>query len=276
MSDITGATNVAGIIGWPIEASLSPRIHNAAFAATRLDWMYVAFPVRPGAAVAAVRGMRALGLRGLNVTMPHKQDVIPALDELAPEAERSGAVNTIVADGERLVGTNTDGSGFLRFLEQDAGVTAKGLRAVVVGAGGSARAVALALADAGAEVTVAARRVEKAEEIATRAPGALRAVELVPGTVAKDADLIVNATPVGRDGESVPIDPGSLEDRHLVVDLVYRPETTPLVRSARAIGAKAFNGIGMLVHQAALSFEIWTGVVAPVDAMRAAASQTGA
>ena len=270
MVDVTGATSVAGIIGWPVDASLSPRIHNAAFAATGLDWVYVAFPVRPGQAATAVNGMRALGLRGLNVTMPHKQDVIGALDELAPEAERAGAVNTIVSDGARLIGTNTDGAGFLRFLEQDAGVAVKGMRAVVVGAGGSARAIALALADAGAEVVVAARRKEKAEEIAERAPEAVRAVELDPGKAAREADLIVNATPVGRDDASIPIDPGSLEDRHLVVDLVYHPETTPLVRSAREIGAKAFNGIGMLVHQAALSFEIWTGVVAPIDAMRAA------
>jgi shikimate dehydrogenase len=274
MSDITGATSVAGVIGWPVEASLSPRIHNAAYAATRLDWVYVAFPVRPGAAAAAVHGMRALGLQGLNVTMPHKQDVIPALDELAPEAARAGAVNTIVNDGDRLVGMNTDGAGFVRFLEQDAGVAPKGLRALILGAGGSARAVALALADAGADVTVAARRVEQADEIARRAPGDVRAVALDPATVAKEADLIVNATPVGRDDASVPIEPGSLEDRHLVVDLVYHPETTPLVRSAREIGAKAFNGIGMLVHQAALSFEIWTGVVAPVDAMRAAVGET--
>jgi shikimate dehydrogenase len=270
--DVSGATNIAGIIGWPVEASLSPRIHNAAFAATRLDWVYVAFPVRPGEVVTAVKGMRALGVRGLNVTMPHKQEVIAALDELAPEAARAGAVNTIVADGERLTGTNTDGAGFLRFLEQDAAVKADGLRVTIVGAGGSARAVALALGDAGAEVTVAARRLEQAEVIAAKAPGAVRAVTLDPGTVTKDADLIVNATPVGRDGDELPIDASAIEDRHIVVDLIYHPEATPLVRSAREKGAKAFNGMGMLVHQAALSFEIWTGVVAPLDAMRAAVS----
>ncbi|MFY9586564.1 MAG: shikimate dehydrogenase [Actinomycetota bacterium] len=269
-TDLSGATSIAGIIGWPVEASLSPRIHNAAFAATRLDWVYVAFPVRPGEVVTAVKGMRALGVRGLNVTMPHKQEVIAALDELAPEAARAGAVNTIVADGDRLTGTNTDGAGFLRFLEQDASVAPGGLRVVIVGAGGSARAVALALADAGAEVTIAARRLEQAESIAAKAPTAVRAVALDPGTVAKDADVIVNATPVGREGNEVPIDASSLEDRHIVVDLIYHPEATPLVRSAREMGAKAFNGMGMLVHQAALSFEIWTGVVAPIDAMRAA------
>ena len=268
--EISGATAIAGIIGWPVEASLSPRIHNAAFAATRLDWVYVAFPVRPGEVVTAIKGMRALGVRGLNVTMPHKQEVIPALDELAPEAERAGAVNTIVADGERLIGTNTDGAGFLRFLEQDAGVDAKGLRVAIVGAGGSARALALALADRGAEVTVAARRIEQAEAIAAKAPKTVRAALLDPGTVAKDTDLVVNATPVGRDGSEIPIDASSLGERHTVVDLIYHPEATPLVRGARENGAKAFNGIGMLVHQAALSFEIWTGVVAPIDAMRAA------
>src|SRR5206468_1010887 len=178
MEDISGATSIAGIMGWPVDASLSPRIHNAAFAATRLDWVYVAFPVRPGAVVTAVNGMRALGIRGLNVTMPHKQDVIPALDDLAPEAERIGAVNTIVADGERLIGTNSDGAGFVRFLEQDAGTRPEGLRALIVWAGGSTRAVAVALADAGAAVTVAARRLDRAEEIAAREPAAIKAVEL--------------------------------------------------------------------------------------------------
>lgn len=273
MPPLSGATNVAGIIGWPVEASLSPAIHNAAFAATRLDWVYVAFPVRPGDAARAVQGMRALGVRGLNVTMPHKQEVIPALDGLSPEAERAGAVNTIVADGEGLIGTNTDGTGFVRFLERDADVDPSGMHALVLGAGGSARAVSLALADAGAEVAVAARRPEQAEAIAGRASGRVRAVPLDPDSVRSEldrADLIVNATPVGRDDTSTPLDATAVQERHLIVDLIYHPVTTPLVRTARERGARAFNGLGMLVHQAALSFEIWTGVVAPIDAMRAA------
>ena len=272
MPGLSGTTNVAGIIGWPVEASLSPAIHNAAFAATRLDWVYVAFPVRPGEAARAVQAMRALGVRGLNVTMPHKQEVIPALDGLSPEAERAGAVNTIVADRDRLLGTNTDGTGFIRFLEQDVEVSPSGMRALILGAGGSARAVSLALADAGAEVVVAARRAEQAEAIAGRAPGRVRGVSLDAAAVGAEldaADLIVNATPVGRDDTSSPLDASAIQSRHLTVDLIYHPVTTPLVRTARERGSRAFNGLGMLVHQAALSFEIWTGVVAPIDAMRA-------
>jgi shikimate dehydrogenase len=268
----SGATQVAGIIGWPVDRSLSPAIHNAAFAATGLDWVYVAFPVPPGEAARAAAAVRSLGIRGLNVTMPHKRDVIASLDELAPDAERAGAVNTIVSDGGRLIGQNTDGPGFLRFLEQDAGVDASGSRVLVLGAGGAARAVSLALCDAGASVVLAARRPDQAEEVVSVAKDA-SAIPFEQPAIEEalaSADLVVNATPVGRDGESSPLDPAAIDARHVVVDLIYHPETTPLVRSARERGAAAFNGVGMLVHQAALSFEAWTGVDAPIDAMRAA------
>lgn len=273
MKPVTAATSVAGIIGWPVDRSLSPAIHNAAFQAAGLDWVYVAFPVRPGDGAGAVEAMRALGVRGLNVTMPHKRDVIAVLDALTPDAERAGAVNTIVADGSRLVGANTDGPGFVRFLERDAGVDPAGARVLLLGGGGAARAIAIALGDAGAEVVVAARRPEQAAEVAGLAKNA-RHAGFSPKELdaeLRDASMIVNATPVGRGGESLPFDPTSLAGKHLVVDLIYHPETTPLLHIARERGAKTFNGFGMLVHQAALSFEAWTGVEAPIDAMRAAA-----
>jgi shikimate dehydrogenase len=272
MAPISGQTLVTGIIGWPVEASLSPAIHNAAFAAMGLDWVYVAFGVPAGSVGAAMDGMRALGVQGLNVTMPHKQAVIPHLDGLEEEARRAGAVNTITRHGDRLVGTNTDGSGFLRFLDRDAGWTPKGQTAVVLGAGGAARAVTLALADAGASVAVAARRAEQAEEVSSLAPGA-RSLEWIPDVIAEAvaaADLFVNATPIGRNGEDLPFDGGAFGDRLVVVDLVYHPKETALVRTAAARGARAFNGLGMLVHQAAIAFEIWTGVAAPVEAMSSA------
>ncbi len=272
MSRLSGTSSVAGIIGWPVDLSLSPAIHNAAFDAAGLDWVYVAFPVPPGEAGRAVGSMRALGIRGLNVTMPHKRDVIDAVDELSPQAERAGAVNTIVSAGGRLVGENTDGPGFVRFLVRDAGVDPAGARCLVLGAGGAARAIAIAMSDAGASVTVAARRHEQAEEVAALAKDA-RAVPFDIATIGSElgaVNLIVNATPLGRENERLPFDLGRLGERHVVVDLIYHPETTPLVRTARAQGASAFNGLGMLLHQAALSFEAWTGVEAPIEAMRAA------
>ena len=272
MKPVSAATSVAGIIGWPVDRSLSPAIHNAAFEALGLDWIYVAFPVEPGQGVRAVEAMRAFGVRGLNVTMPHKRDVIPALDVLSPESERAGAVNTIAADGARLIGSNTDGPGFVRFLSRDAGVDPSGARLLLLGGGGAARAVAISVSDAGAEVVVAARKPDQAAEVAALAKNA-RGVGFAPGILddeLRSADIVVNATPVGRAGEMLPFDPACITGGHLVVDLIYHPESTPLLQIARERGARTFNGLGMLVHQAALSFEAWTGVAAPVDAMRAA------
>jgi len=270
MSRIGGTTRIAGIIGWPVSASLSPAIHNAAFAAAGLDWAYVAFPVRPERIADSVSGMRALGIAGLNVTMPHKRAVIPYLDALSDEAAALGAVNTISADGDRLTGANTDGGGFLRFLEAGAGLPPKGVRALVLGGGGAARAVSAALAFAGAEVSVAARRSEQAGELIAVAAGARLVRWESRSEAASAAELVVNATPVGRDGEESPIDARALKPGHVVVDLTYHPRSTPLLGDARAAGAAAFNGLGMLLHQAALSFEMWTKRPAPLEAMQSA------
>lgn len=272
MNAPSGATKVAGIIGWPVEHSLSPAIQNAAFAAAGLDWVYAAFPVPPGEAARAVEAMRALGIRGLNVTMPHKHGVIPALDALTSDAERAAAVNTIAAQGDRLIGDNTDGRGFLSFLARDAGLNPAGIPALILGAGGAARAVAIALNDAGAEIVVAARRPEQAASVVDRAGGG-RATGFDADVLSKEAAearLVVNATPIGGDREPSPIDPAAFGERHIVVDLTYRPETTPLLRTARERGAASYNGLGMLIGQAALSFEAWTGLDAPVEVMRAA------
>jgi shikimate dehydrogenase len=265
---ITGATRVVGVIGDPVDHSRSPAMHNAAFEALGLDWVYVAFPVPRGAGAAAVRAVPALGLAGLNVTMPHKADAAAACDELSPEAAALGAVNTVVHSNGTLVGHSTDGDGFLRALD-DEGVTIAGRRTLVVGAGGAARAVTHALGRVGAQVTVAARRSEAARSAAALAPDGV-AVGLDDLAVDR-FEVIVNATPLGMHGESPPFDTAELHAGQFVFDTVY-PAETPLLLKARAQGLRAAGGLGMLVHQGALSFSLWTGVAPPIDVMRAAAS----
>lgn len=270
---IGGRTHVVGVIGWPVEHSLSPAIHNAAFASLGMDWAYVPLPVAPGAMRAAADGLVGLGFRGANVTMPHKTEAADLADELAEDARRLRAVNTLVVDRDRLHGHNTDTPGFDRFLRRDAGFDPAGRSALVLGAGGAARAVALALALAGAaELRVAVREVGRADDLLLAIEGMELDVEVVPFDEAggRRADLVVNATPVGADGRSCPPLPALARDV-LVVDLLYRPAVTPLQVRAREAGAEAFGGLGLLLHQAALSFELWTGTPAPLDVMSAAA-----
>ena len=268
---VAGSTRVAAVIGYPIGHTISPVIHNAAFRALDLDWVFTAFEVAPGRAAAAAEGARDLGLAGLSVTMPHKADVVRALDRLTPTAEALGAVNTVIRDGSRqLVGDNTDGAGFLDALRTDEGFDPTGRRCLVVGAGGAARAVVLALAGAGAaEVVVANRTHARAEEAAALAPGVAR-----PGSAeeADSVELIVNATPQGMAGDlSLPVPASTLGPGQLVVDLVYHPALTPVVEVARQRGAAAANGLGMLIHQAAHAFRLWTGEDPPLEVMSAAA-----
>lgn len=268
---LSATTRVAGVIGDPIRHSRSPAIHNAAFAATGLDWVFCAFEVPRGGAAAALAAVRALGLGGLSVTMPHKQAAAAACDELTPAAAALDAVNTVVPrDGGRLLGASTDGEGFLRSV-RDRGVEPAAGPALVLGAGGAARAIVLALGDAGADVTVAARRADAAATAAALAPGA-RSVPLA-GCDPAGFSLVVNATPVGMQGEPPAVDPERLNPGQFVVDTVYHPMETPLLAAARARGVPAANGLDMLVHQAALAFELWTGVDAPLADMRAAAER---
>ena len=267
----TGQTRLAAVIGDPVRHSLSPVIHNAAFAATGLDWVYVALPVSAGGAARALDAARLFELGGLSVTMPHKADVAEACDELSPDARRLGAVNcVVVAPGGPLVGHNTDGPGFLGALTRETPLVVEGCRAVVLGAGGAARAVVLALARAGAEqVTVVARRPEAGAEAATLAGERGRAAAVPP----PEFDLVVNATPVGmgRAGAGrLPLEPTVLGEGQVVVDLVYDPLETPLMAEARRRGALVAGGVGMLVGQAAEAFRLWTGVAAPIEVMHAA------
>lgn len=266
-------TAVAAVIGSPVRHSRSPSIHNAAFAAAGLDWVYLAFDVAEQSAGAAVRGAQALGFRGLSVTMPLKAAVLPSLDEISPAAAALEAVNTISFEDGRACGDNTDGAGFLRSLAAATGRDASGRDVVVIGAGGAARAVALALGQAGAaSVGILNRDAGRAARAATLAGSVGRVA--VAGDVPA-ADVVVNATPVGMVGTEgagrLAVDAALLRPGQVVVDLVYHPLETPLLAAARQAGAVAVDGLGMLVHQAALQFERWTGIDAPVAAMDRAA-----
>jgi shikimate dehydrogenase len=288
LSRPSGATKLAAVIGDPVRHSLSPVLHNAAFEATGLDWVYVALHVPAGAGRSAVDAMRTLGIAGLSVTMPHKAAVAGAVDRLTPSAERLGAVNTVVRRGSDLVGDSTDGQGFLDALGAETGVDPTGRRALVLGTGGAARAVCLALAGAGvASLGVVGRRPEAVAAVVALCNGRFRSGSVRGGAVragparagsideVDGAELVVNATPVGMGGapEGLPfgLDTSRLGSGQVVVDLIYHPAASELVVAARARGATATNGVGMLVHQAGHQFTLWTGVQAPLEVMAGAA-----
>ncbi len=268
---ISGTTRVVGLIGWPVRDSLSPVIHNAAFAALGLDWVYVPLPVPPDGIERAVAGLSALGLAGANVTMPYKEAVAGLVADLSEDAGRLQAVNTLAVADDEVVGHNTDAPGFGRFLAQDAAFDATGRAALVLGSGGAARACALALGRAGAaSVAIAARDRERATEATRCLSGLPVEVHALRWEEAAgvEADVVVNATPVELP-EHLPLPP--LGETSLVVDLRYQPPVTRLVAAAREAGTAAFGGLGLLIHQAALSFEIWTGQLPPAGVMSAAA-----
>ena len=273
---VGGSTRLAAVVGWPVRHSLSPALHNAAFAATGLDWAFSAFEVPEGDFDRALDEMLALGLAGLSVTMPHKASAAASADELTATASRLGAVNCLVPDGGRLVGHNTDGGGFLDGLAHDAGITVEGRSVVVVGAGGAARAVVDACGTAGAaEVAVVNRTRERAQSAARLVGVAGRVVSLDAAAQAvARAEVVVNATPVGMAGRRdprPPIDPETLRVGQVAVDLVYHPLETPWLVALRRRGIEAYGGLSMLLFQAARAFTLWTGVEAPVATMEAAA-----
>ncbi|MGO8824714.1 MAG: shikimate dehydrogenase [Acidimicrobiales bacterium] len=278
-------TTIVGVIGSPVAHSLSPVLHNAAFAALGLAdaWRSFAFEIPPGQAAAALEAMRLSRITGLSVTMPHKADVAALMDECSDVARRLGAVNCVVNRDGSLFGTNTDGEGFVSSLARGAGFVPEGRRCVVVGAGGAARAVVLALAAGGAaQVAVVNRTPERAYEAADLAGPAGSVVPLTDGSVAAAvvaADLVVNATPVGMAGMAAHgggpgvwlVSPDLLGPGQVAADLVYAPRVTPWLAEAMARGATALDGLGMLVHQAAAQLVLWTGVEPPVEAMWRAA-----
>jgi shikimate dehydrogenase len=284
---IDGSTRLVGVMGWPVSHSRSPAMHNAAFAALGLNYVYVPLPVPPSEVATSVRALRGLGFAGVNVTVPHKPAVLPLLDVLTPIAAAIASVNTIVvrADGT-LLGDSTDGAGFLEDLRAHRCEPA-GRSILLLGAGGAAKAVAYALAGCGATLAVANRTRERADELCRLVLAALPSARITAhpfpdglARLAERADLVVNATSLGLhvDRDPLPWDPAvSFRPGQIVYDLVYSPGTggepslpTPFLRLAGEAGAQAIDGLGMLVCQGARAFELWTGQQAPVEVMRAA------
>jgi shikimate dehydrogenase len=263
---ITGTTKVYGIFGRPVGHSLSPAMHNAAFAAVGLDAVYVPFAVADLA--EAVAGLRGLNLGGVSVTIPFKEDILPLLAEIDDRARIIGAVNTVVNREGRLWGTNTDWHGAVAALEEE--IALAGKRVLVLGAGGAGRAVVYASLQAGAEVLVA-----DADEARARTLAQEFGATFVPLADAsrEPAAVLINATPVGMapEVEAIPIDPKALANFSVVMDIVYKPLQTRLLREAAARGCRCLDGLQMLVHQGARQFELFTGHPAPVEIMRRAA-----
>lgn len=274
---ITGRTRVVGVMADPVAHSMSPPMHNRAFRVRGLDMVYVPLHVKSQDLRAAVEAIRALHLVGVNVTIPHKVAIVPHLDALSEHARLVGAVNTVVNRDGVLEGHNTDGAGFVRSLRKEAQFEPQGRRLLIIGAGGAAQAIAVQLALEGAEELIIANRTfEKAVQLVKlveRAGGRARAIALAELTapVVAECDAIVHTTSWGMAPHSdvPPIIPAELLHADLLVcDIVYTPKETSLLRAARERGCRVLPGLGMLVEQAALAFELWTGVEAPVDAMR--------
>ena len=277
---ISGKTKICGLIGDPIEHSMSPAMHNTAFKNRGLDYVYLPFRVAKARLGEAILGVKALNIRGLNVTIPHKVSVIPLLDELDPLAEKIGAVNTIINNDGVLKGYNTDAHGFLRaLLEQD--IEPDGKSIVMLGAGGASRAISFILAERGANLVILNRQLEldwavKLGNSISRTFGRkVKALELNEQNltpVLRKANILVNTTSVGMrpNTNETPIPARLLESDLVVFDIVYNPVKTKLLTEAESAGAKAISGLEMLVWQGALAFEMWTGLTAPLEIMRKA------
>jgi shikimate dehydrogenase len=268
---ISATTRLAAVIGSPVRHSLSPALHNAGFAATGVDWTYTAFEVEAGHAAAALDAMRVLGIGGLSVTMPHKEDIAALVDELDPAAAALRSVNTVVPIGDgRLKGHSTDGEGFVASLNaQD--VEIAGTVVCVLGGGGAARSIVDAMARAkAARIVVVNRSADRARSAADLAGdvGAVGQLGVIP-----ECDIVVNATSIGMGTAELPCDPQLLRDRHTVVDIVYHPRRTAWLTAAASRGARTVEGLGMLVHQALLQARLWTGVSAEPAVMWAAAER---
>jgi len=267
-------TRKAGIIGHPVAHSLSPVFQAAAFAHCGLDVTYERWDTPAAQLAGRVSSLRETAVLGANVTVPHKEAVIPLLDELGGQSARMGAVNTIVNRDGRLFGFNTDGPGFVAALRNEASFEPAGKKVLLVGAGGAARGIAFALSEArAAEVAISNRTAGRAEAVAGEIG---RPVSAVPwDSPVGGYDCVVNCTSVGMHGgpdpDGVPFEVASARPGCLVVDIVYAPEDTPLLRSAKAAGLVTLGGLPMLIYQGALAFEHWTGIPAPVDVMFQAA-----
>ena len=269
---ISGTTRIYGIIGYPVKHSFSPRMHNAAFSALNMDARYLAFPVKPEQIQQALEGIRVLNISGVNVTVPHKSAVIPYLDEIVPLSQKLGAVNTIMNEEGRLSGTNTDITGFVRSLD-DLNFSPKNKTMAVLGAGGSARAVLAGLADAGASrIMIHNRTVARAESLViefsqnfTETQFSAVSMQTVKNS---NLDLLVNTTTVGMQSDSTPLDLSQCVEIKHVLDLIYSPAKTRLLRQAQELDIPALNGLGMLLYQGCDAFTFWNSIPAPETVMR--------
>ncbi len=270
---------LVGVLGYPVAENPTCVMQEAAFDELGLEWSYLTIEVKPEDLPDAMRGVRAFGMKGINLTIPHKVAVIPLLDEISPDAAQIGAVNTVRRVGDRLIGENTDGKGFLRGVREDAGIDPSGKRVVILGAGGAARAIGVELALAGAaQLTIVNRTVERGEALVAdlkARTGANAHFEpwVGPYPVGWEADILVNATSIGLfpDVDAMPpVDRAVALPDLLVCDVVPNPPETRLIRTARAQGLKTLTGLPMLVYQGAIGFEMWTGRKAPEAVMKRA------
>ena len=274
----TASTRLVALLGWPARHSISPAMHNAAFEEQSLDLVYLALPTPPDRLHTVIDALAAVGAVGANVTVPHKRTALRRCDETTDEAQLVGAVNTLVWTTDGLLGDNTDARGLHRVLSEELGLRS-GLRAVILGTGGGARATAVALGRMAADVNVVGRDDQAAGDVAELAGEA--GAESWSSTTSADlaeveravaaADLVINATPLGMGSERLPEPFHELRNHQVAYDLVYNPPETPFLADARAAGAEAHHGLGMLVAQAALSYRRWTGREAPAAILSAAA-----
>jgi len=273
---ISGKTKIVGIFGYPIEHSLSPYMHNAAFKHLHLDFCYVPFLVDPESLPAAVKALKALSIVGVNVTIPHKEKVVSFLDDLSEEAKFIGSVNTIINSKGKLVGLNTDGKGFMSSLAE-AGINISGKKILLIGAGGAARAVSYYLCKTASHLFIYNRTARRAESLQTHLSQLNKNVSTVnedsinSGLFIRDIDMIVNSTPLGmKSDDPMPFNTTLLKAHQIVCDLIYAD--TPLIKAASKVGCKTLNGLGMLLWQGALAFREWTGLEPPIEIMREALS----
>lgn len=276
---INGSTELYGLIGYPVRHTFSPLMHNAAFATLGINAVYLPFEVKPKDLEPVMRSAGALGIRGLNVTVPYKEKVLKYLDEIDSETALIKAVNTIVIKDGKLRGFNTDGKGFVKSLQDEFGILPNGKRFFIMGAGGASRAVSFSLALQGAGRIVLVddvpnKAVDLARSLARHTSCdaiALKKDNKAMKEMILNSDVFVNATPCGmKTNDPKVVDPNFLHENLLVYDIIYNPRTTTLLRDARNKGAKTANGIGMLLNQGVLSFSLWTGKKAPVHVMKKA------
>jgi len=281
---VSGSTKIVGIVGYPVAHSVSPQMHNAAFEHLGLDWEYIPFEIHPEDLKKGIDGLRAEGVLGFNVTIPHKEAIIPLLDEVTKLPRLIGAVNTVKNENGKLVGYNTDGAGFVDSLKFDAGVDPKEKNVVLLGAGGAAKAVAVMLAETGAaSISITDIDEKKADDLSAHVGShfnskicSLKTGSADLAAAISNADIVVNATPIGmhpKENECPIAESSGLRAESIVFDLIYNPPETKLMKLAKEKGAKAVNGLGMLVRQGAISLSIWTDHDAPVDVMLKAAKE---